>query len=95
MRTDADDDPPRPGQCNRSIPRDLETIVLKAMAKEPQHRYATAQELADDLQRFLADEPIRAKRAGPLVRLKKWTKRHKAVTSVAAACSWPWRSSVP
>ena len=74
-----------PGRSNRAIPRDLETIVLKAMAKEPQQRYATAQELADDLQRFLADEPIRAKRTGPVVRLKKWTKRHKAVTAVVAA----------
>ena len=80
-----EDDPPRPRTVNRAIPRDLETIVLKATAKEPQQRYASAQEMADDLRRFLADEPIRARRAGPVVRLKKWTKRHKAVTAVVAA----------
>jgi tetratricopeptide (TPR) repeat protein len=54
------------------------------MAREPSQRYTGAQEMADDLKRFLADEPIRAKRAGPLVRLKKWAKRHKAVTAMAA-----------
>jgi len=80
-----EDDPPRPRTVSRAIPKDLETIVLKATAKEPQQRYASAQDLADDLKRFLADEPIRARRAGPVLRLKKWTKRHKAVTGVVAA----------
>jgi len=85
LRQIASDDPPPPRRLNRSIPRDLETIVLKATAKEPSQRYTSAQEMADDLKRFLADEPIQAKRAGPVVRLKKWTKRHKAVTGVVAA----------
>ena len=58
LRQIADEEPPLPRQLNKAIPKDLETIVLKAMAKEPQQRYATAQEMADDLQRFLADEPI-------------------------------------
>lgn len=80
-----EDDPPRPRIVSRAIPRDLETIVLKGTAKEPQQRYATAQEMADDLKRFLADEPIQAKRAGPVVRLKKCAKRHKAVTAVVTA----------
>ena len=52
--------------------------MLKATPRSRPQRYATAQEMADDLKRFLADEPIRAKRTGPVVRLKKWTKRHKA-----------------
>ena len=54
------DDPPRPRRINALIPPDLETIVLKAIAREPQRRYATAGELAEDLPRFLADRPIRA-----------------------------------
>jgi tetratricopeptide (TPR) repeat protein len=85
LRQIGDDEPPTLRQLNREIPRDLETIVLKAMSKEPQVRYATALDMAEDLQRFLADEPIRAKRAGPLVRVKKWSKRHKTVAAVVVA----------
>jgi serine/threonine protein kinase/WD40 repeat protein len=55
-------EPPRPRKVDRSIPRDLETIVLKAMAKEPGRRYGTAAALAEDLRRFLADRPIQARR---------------------------------
>jgi len=58
------EDPPCPRAVDRSIPRDLETIVLKAIAKEPGRRYQTAAELAEDLGRFLAGEPIRARRIG-------------------------------
>ncbi len=84
LRRIADEDPTPPRQLDPTIPRDLETIVLKAMAKEPEGRYATAQELADDLRRFLADEPIRARRPGPLERTARWTRRHKpAVVSTA------------
>ena len=59
------DEPVPPRRIDPSLPRDLETIVLKAMAKEPADRYATAQELADDLRRFLEDKPIRARRPTP------------------------------
>ncbi len=59
------EDPPRPRQLDPRLPRDLETIVLKAMAREPSHRYATAAELAEDLRRFVEDRPIRARRVGP------------------------------
>jgi serine/threonine protein kinase/WD40 repeat protein/tetratricopeptide (TPR) repeat protein len=55
-------EPPRPRRLDPSIPRDLETIVLKAIARDPAHRYATAAELADDLRRFVEDRPIRARR---------------------------------
>ena len=55
-------DLPRPRRINAAIPPDLETIVLKAIAREPQSRYATAGGLAEDLRRFLADRPIRARR---------------------------------
>src|SRR5262249_10818479 len=58
-------EPRPPRHWDRAIPRDLETVVLKAMAQEPERRYATAQELADDLRRWLDDRPIRARPPGP------------------------------
>jgi tetratricopeptide (TPR) repeat protein len=75
--------PPR--RLNRSIPRDLETIVLKASAKHAGDRYATAGELAEDLRRFLDDRPILAQRLSPAERLKRWLRRHRAVAWSAAA----------
>jgi serine/threonine protein kinase/Flp pilus assembly protein TadD len=78
------EEPPAPRQRNRSIPAELETIVLKAMEKDPAERYATAGELADDLWRHLHDEPIRARRPGLWQSLWKWARRHQAlVWSVA------------
>ncbi len=72
---------PRPLRSrNRDIPDDLETIVLKSLSKEPLERYATAGELADDLQRFLNHGPIRAKRPSLSVQLTKWTQRHPTTT---------------
>src|SRR5262249_57057328 len=59
------EDPPRPRVLDPRIPRDLETIVLKAIAKDPQGRYPSADALGEDLRRFLADEPIRARRGPP------------------------------
>src|SRR5262249_10895221 len=56
------EDPPRPRTLDPRIPRDLETIVLKAIDKAPQGRYSSADALGEDLRRFLADEPIRARR---------------------------------
>ena len=72
--SEADPQPPR--QLNRSIPIDLETIVAKATSKEPTARYATAQELADDLERFLDEKPIHAQRPTLLSRAAKWCRRH-------------------
>ncbi len=74
-----DEEPRDPRRFNDAIPKDLETIVLKAMAKEPERRYATAQELASDLKRFLEDKPIQAKRPTPLDRGKKWCRRHRSI----------------
>ena len=62
-----------------SIPTDLETVVMKAMAKNPADRYTTAGELADDLRRFLADQPIQAKPPSTLDRAAKWARRHRPV----------------
>src|SRR5262249_40916743 len=79
------EEPRPPRRWNPQIPADLETIVLKAMAKRVEERYATAQELAEDLRRFLEDKPIRARRPTPLERLAKLTRRHKGVAVTAVA----------
>jgi serine/threonine protein kinase len=68
-----------------AIPVPLETIVLKAMASEPAHRYPTAAELADDLQRFVDDVPIRAKRLSVAQRVGRWTRKHRTATWLAVA----------
>jgi serine/threonine protein kinase/WD40 repeat protein/Tfp pilus assembly protein PilF len=77
-------DPPRPRALDPRIPRDLETIILKAIDKEPQRRYSSAESMADDLRRFLADEPVQARRIGPLERLWRWQRRNRAIASLAA-----------
>src|SRR5262249_2618580 len=66
------EEPRPPRRLNPAVPAELETIVLKAMAKNPAERYATAQELADDLKRFLEDKPIRARRPSLRQRAAKW-----------------------
>jgi WD40 repeat protein/serine/threonine protein kinase len=77
------DEPPRPRQLNPEVPRDLETVVLKAIAKEPRHRYASAAELAEDLRRFLADRPIKARRVSALEHLWRWARRSPALAAVS------------
>ena len=74
--------PVRPRALNPAIPRDLETIVLKAAAREPEHRYRSAEELADDLQRFLDDRPIRARRSTVIERLWRWSRRNPVVAGL-------------
>jgi serine/threonine protein kinase len=83
LRKIAQDEPAPPRRLNPSIPRELETILLKAMSKEPQSRYATAQELAVDLDRFLEHKPIRAKRPSLLERTAKWSRRHRITVATA------------
>jgi WD40 repeat protein/serine/threonine protein kinase/tetratricopeptide (TPR) repeat protein len=73
------EEPARPRKLNRAVPRDLETVVLKAMAKEPERRYSTASALAEDLRRLLADRPIRARRSAVPERLWLWCRRNPAV----------------
>ena len=85
LRRIAHAEPVAPSRLDPSIPRDLETIVGKAMAREPERRYATARELAEDLARFLDDRPILARRPGPVERLGRWSRRHGRATAVAAA----------
>jgi serine/threonine protein kinase/WD40 repeat protein len=76
--------PPAPRQFDARIPGDLETIVLKAMAREPGDRYASAGALAEDLRNFLADRPIRARRSSTLEHLWRWCRRNRALASLAA-----------
>jgi serine/threonine protein kinase len=80
----AHDEPRPPRSWDRSIPSELETIVLKAVAKVPAERYASARALADDLQRFLRHEPIRARRPTLAHRARKWLRRHPAMLGVGA-----------
>jgi eukaryotic-like serine/threonine-protein kinase len=70
------DSPEAPRQLDPKIPRDLETIVLKAIAKEPGDRYATAQALGEDLERFLEDRPILARRSTTLEQCWRWCRRN-------------------
>jgi serine/threonine protein kinase len=70
---------------NPKVPRDLETICLKCIEKDPQRRYCSAQELAEDLGRFLAQEPIRARRVTPPEKAWRWCKRKPALASSLAA----------
>jgi len=78
-------EPQPPSRLNRAVPPELETILLKASAKDPEARYATAKELAEDFQRFLADKPILARRPSLLDRASKWARRHRALVAAAAA----------
>jgi serine/threonine protein kinase len=75
---------PRPPRAiDRRIPAELEIITLKALSKNAADRYASAQELADDLQRFLRDEPIRARRPSLLEQVRKWSRRHPSLLAAA------------
>jgi tetratricopeptide (TPR) repeat protein len=84
LRQIAFEEPRQPRQINARIPQDLETIVLKAIEKNPADRYATAQALADDLRAFLENLPVKAKAPSILHRTVKWSRRHRPfVVSVA------------
>jgi serine/threonine protein kinase len=87
LRQIAFEEPLAPRRVNRKVPAELETIVLKAMEKNPADRYATAQELANDLRRYLEDKPIQAKRPTLAQRAAKWARRHQGAVLIAAALS--------
>jgi serine/threonine protein kinase len=98
------EEPPRPRKLDPHIPRDLETIVLKACARAPADRYATAEALAEDLRAYLNDRPIRARRHSRREVAWRWCRRNPALAGLAAAFAlaccvgfagvlWKWREA--
>ncbi len=80
-------DPLPPTKIDRRVPRDLETIALKALAKRPVDRYETATELFEDLGRFLNREPVKARRIGPLGRIWRVARRHPGISAVSSTAA--------
>jgi WD40 repeat protein len=82
IRQVLDEDPRRPSIFNPTIDRDLETICLKCLEKEPLRRYASAEALADDLSRWLRSEPIQARSSTAVERVQKWVRRRPAIAAI-------------
>lgn len=104
LRQVLEEEPRPPRRVNDEVPRDLETVCLKAMAKEPADRYAGAAEFSEDLRRFLQGQPVRARPVGPLGRLIRWGRRRPALAGLSAALLlvaavgfagvfWQWRQA--
>jgi WD40 repeat protein/serine/threonine protein kinase len=96
------DEPVRPRKVNPGVPRDLETVVLKAIARDPAHRYQTPAAMADDLKRFVEDRPVKARRASAAEKLWRWGRRNPLPASLVAGLVlvfltgfagvvWQWR----
>src|SRR5262249_20279052 len=85
IRLAAGGTPARLDRLNRSIPRDLVTVVHKAIERDPAHRYQSAGELAADLQRFRDDVPVKARRTGVAESLARWARRNRGVAALASA----------
>jgi predicted Ser/Thr protein kinase len=93
------EEPPRPRRLKADVPRDLETITIRAMAKERKRRYPTAHAFGQDLERFLRNEPIEARPPGPVTRAWLWFVRNPtraaavvlAVLVLLGATGWLWR----
>jgi serine/threonine protein kinase len=85
LRLITSEEPPQPRKLNRAVPGELETIILKAIAKTPEERYGSAGEFAEDLRRFLDDRPILARRPSLLEKMAKWLRRHKGLVRALGA----------
>src|SRR5262249_50406726 len=96
------DEPVRPRKLNPGVPRDLETVLLKAIARDPAQRYQTPAEMAADLKRFVEDRPVRARPASGAEKLWRWCRRNPLPASLLAAILlvfltgfagvvWQWR----
>jgi serine/threonine-protein kinase len=85
IRAVTEGEPPRLRQVRPDVPRDLETIVQKAIERDPSHRYASAAELVEDLERFLDDRPIAARRVTEAEKLWRWCRRNPLPAGLAAA----------
>lgn len=77
-------EPPKPSQINPAVPPDLETVVLKASARDPADRYQSSTALADDLRRFLEHRPVLARRPTMRARLRKWLRRNRRPVAITA-----------
>jgi tetratricopeptide (TPR) repeat protein len=98
------EEPPPPRALDPRVPRDLETIVLKAIAKEPGRRYQSAVDLEADLRRFLEDRPVRARRSSTAEQAWRWCRRNPVVAGLVGALvlvcaggfacvTWKWREA--
>jgi WD40 repeat protein/tetratricopeptide (TPR) repeat protein len=98
------DEPPRPRKLNPGVPRDLETVILKAIARDPASRYQTPAEMAEDLKRFVEDRPVRARRVSEAEQLWRWCRRNPLPASLLAGLVlvflagfvgvvWQWREA--
>ncbi len=85
MRQVREEEPPRPRSLRPGIPYDLETIVLKAISRNPAHRYQSATSLAEDLRRFVDDRPIHARRVSVVERLVRWCRREPRTAILLAS----------
>ena len=105
IRQVMEEEPPRLRKLDPLIPRDLETVIHKAIARDPAGRYATAGALADDLALFLDDKPVRARDIGVFERSMKWARRRPAIASLLgllvvavlmgfSAVTWQWCAAV-
>jgi serine/threonine protein kinase len=86
LRQITNDDPPAPRSVDPAVPPDLETVLLKALQKDPRDRYPTAAEFADDLDRFVSGRPVLARQPSPWDRAKRWAGRHPMAVAAVLVC---------